>query len=151
MASGDDFDKHPPIGEDDPVPRVPRSRGVSLRSGEIMRIIMFAALLVAVVAMRKPCSEGVASFMGQFDGPIDAGAAVDKTRHLAAPQLPEGTTYVRVGVDDDPETVKKKIEEAQARAEAARRDAGAKAAGDSVQPSPHPDPSPEAGREGAPR
>ena len=153
MATGDDFEKHPPIGEDDPVPRVPRGRGVSLRSGEVMRIIMFAALLVAVIAMRKPCSAGVASFMGQFDSPLDAGAKADETRHITAPQLPQDLpegVYVKVGVDDDPEEVKKKIEAAQAKAEAmakakaetARRDAGA------VAESPHANPPPKTG-EGA--
>lgn len=58
--------------DQEPVPRLPRGSGFKLSTAEIIRIAMFATLLVAVIALRKPCSEGMAGFVDSFSPP-DAG------------------------------------------------------------------------------
>lgn len=61
------------------VPPLPRGRFFrQLAFMDIMRIAMFAALLVAIIAVRKPCADSAAHFVGSFEEPADAGPeAVD--------------------------------------------------------------------------
>lgn len=65
-----------------PVPRLPHGKGIRISGPAIVRILMFAALLLAVLALRKPCADGVSRFITQFDEP-DAGVAgaVRNARH----------------------------------------------------------------------
>jgi hypothetical protein len=78
-----DAPKQLPEPDDDvPVPRLPRGRGLALSTPAIIRIAMFATLLVAVIVMRRPCADNVAGFVGSFDTP-DAGAAKP-----TAPEIP---------------------------------------------------------------
>lgn len=95
---------HPPIGEADPVPRVPRPKGWGFPRGQVIRIAMFASLLVGVIMLRKPCSDGVGSFVDSFEAPIDAAPA------SSSPRGGEKVDYVRINADDDPDTVKRKID-----------------------------------------
>lgn len=50
-----------------PIPRTPKSRGIKIPRGSLFRIAMFAILLVGVLALRKPCSEGIGEFIESFD------------------------------------------------------------------------------------
>jgi hypothetical protein len=68
--------------DDAPVPRLPRGRGIALSTPALIRIAMFATLLVAVIVMRRPCADNVAHFVGSFDTP-DAGPAKP-----APPEIP---------------------------------------------------------------
>jgi hypothetical protein len=63
----------PTVSDDEPVPKLPRGRGIKLSFPEIMRILMIAAMLVAVVVLRKPCAENTGRFIDSFDPPADAG------------------------------------------------------------------------------
>ena len=58
------------------LPRGPLFRGFNAL--ELVRIGMFASLLVAVIALREPCADGAATFVGAFEetGP-DAAAPPD--------------------------------------------------------------------------
>lgn len=104
MARGDDFENHPPIGENDPIPRVPKAKGFGLSRGEISRIAIFGSLLFGILMLRQPCAHGVGSFVDSFEEPIDAAPASSTTI------VPPGD-YVHVGPDDSPEDVKRKIED----------------------------------------
>jgi hypothetical protein len=64
-----------PDRRDGEVPRLPRGPWLRLGGGQLYRIGSVALLLVAVVALRRPCADGVASFIGSFDPPPDAGPA----------------------------------------------------------------------------
>lgn len=55
------------------MPRLPRGRGLSLSAPEILRILMFAALLVAVITLRQPCASSAGKFINAFEPPPDAG------------------------------------------------------------------------------
>jgi hypothetical protein len=59
---------------DPDVPRLPRGKGISLTGPQMFKIVFFAALLVAVIVLQRPCSEAAGRFVGQFD-----------TRDAAAP------------------------------------------------------------------
>jgi len=52
---------------DEPVPRLPRGKGVLLTGAALFRILMCAGLLAGVLLLRKPCADGVANFMSSFE------------------------------------------------------------------------------------
>ena len=60
---------------DDDVPRLPRGKGFRLRSGDLVRIGMFATLLIMVALLGRPCASGMAGFVDSFSPAVDAGAA----------------------------------------------------------------------------
>jgi hypothetical protein len=60
---------------DDEVPRLPRGRWMKLDGPQLFRIGMIAILFVFVIVMRRPCADGVAGFVKQFDPPPDAAPA----------------------------------------------------------------------------
>ena len=61
-----------PSLDDEPIPRLPRGKLFKLTGPQMFRILFFAALLVGVLALRQPCSEGIGRFVESFDE-SDAG------------------------------------------------------------------------------
>jgi hypothetical protein len=61
-----------PADRDGEVPRLPRGPLLRLSAPALFRIGMIAIVLVAVIALRRPCADGVASFVTTMDAP-DAG------------------------------------------------------------------------------
>jgi hypothetical protein len=59
---------------DDDVPRLPRGKGLRLRTADVARIAMVALLLICIVVLGRPCASGVAGFVDSFSPPPDAGA-----------------------------------------------------------------------------
>ncbi len=98
-----------PRPDDEPVPRLPRGKGWGFSRGELVRIGMIAALLVAVVALRQPCSQSVGTFIQSFEPPIDAGVAPPQQ----LPPLQADEVYVHCGPEVTPEECARKIERAQ--------------------------------------
>lgn len=68
---------HQDRSDAEPVPKLPRGRGISLSTGEIIRIGMFGALLVGVIYLQRPCAENTARFVDSFEEPIDAAVEAD--------------------------------------------------------------------------
>lgn len=98
--------------DDEPVPRLPRGRGLSLSGPEILRILMFAALLVALVVLRKPCSDSAGKFIKAFEPPPDAGPAQAAPRGdtpLDEEALPG--KYIRLTPDMSEDEIRQKIEQ----------------------------------------
>jgi hypothetical protein len=60
---------------DDPVPRLSRGRGLRMRTPDLVRIGMFATLLVCLIALGRPCADGMAGFVESFSPPPDAAPA----------------------------------------------------------------------------
>lgn len=89
---------HPPIGEDDPVPKLPRGKGISLTGPQMFRIAVYGAMLVGIVIMARPCGESAARFMGEFDE-SDAGPA--ETATPRGPALPPGTVRITPDMTDE--------------------------------------------------
>jgi hypothetical protein len=59
---------------DDPVPRLPRGRGLKLSGPELFRISVTAAMLVAVVVLARPCANAVSGFVTSFEGSAKGSA-----------------------------------------------------------------------------
>ncbi len=74
---------------DDDVPRLPRGKGMRLRSTDVARIGMVALLLICIVVLGRPCASGVAGFVESFSPAPDAGAAAPATEELQLERLTE--------------------------------------------------------------
>lgn len=101
------------------MPRLPRGRGIKLTGPEVFRILIFAAMLVGVLALRQPCSDGVASFMGQFE-PLDAGmgdGGPPTTRPGPRSFESDSVEYIRITGDMSEQEIKQKLDQAGFRVE----------------------------------
>ena len=96
---------------DDDVPRLPRGRGFRFSTNEIVRILVVATALVALLVLQKPCARSVSKFVNSF-AEVDAGVASPDA--MLAPI--EG---VRLRTDMTPAELQAAIESAR------RPDAGA--------------------------
>ncbi len=68
----------------DDVPRLPRGRGITLSTTQLVRIIMVAVALVALIALQKPCANSVSRFVTSFQQP-DAGIRIARPDAGATP------------------------------------------------------------------
>jgi hypothetical protein len=100
----------------EPVPKLPRGRGIRLSGPEIFRVLLTLGMLVAIVVLAKPCSEAVSSFVMRFDKGSNQGSAMPKPDRVAPPQPTEGV-LIRSDMSDDEK--KAAIEHERARAAAA--------------------------------
>lgn len=96
----DYFDDDEVDDDDRSVPRLPRGRGINFFGGDFVRIAMFLTLLIAVLMLREPCSQGVARFMDSFE--VDAGAP------SSLPRLPEGR-LIHITGDETDEELRRKL------------------------------------------
>ncbi len=54
--------------DEPPVPKLPRGRGFKFSGPEIFRIAITLAMLVAVIALTKPCANAASTFVMGFEG-----------------------------------------------------------------------------------
>jgi hypothetical protein len=116
---------------DEPVPKLPRGRGIKLSSPEVFRILLTGGLLVAIIVLTHPCANAVSSFVTSFDNGSagSAAAAMPKPDNVRPPE-PDDTTYVRLRPGMTDEQVKAAIDEARAKAKArAAQGSGAQGSG----------------------
>ncbi|HWN69513.1 MAG TPA: hypothetical protein VNM90_17850 [Haliangium sp.] len=92
----------PPV-DDEAVPRLPRGWGMKLSLPEIMRILMIAAMLIAVLVLRRPCAENTGRFVESFEPPVDAGPA------RTPGQLPPGR-YIPLSGEMTEQELREKLE-----------------------------------------
>jgi len=59
----------------EPIPRLSRGRGLRLRTSDLVRIGMVATLLICILALGRPCADGMAGFVDSFSPPPDAAPA----------------------------------------------------------------------------
>jgi hypothetical protein len=59
---------------DEPVPKLPRGRGIKLGTAELFRIAITIAFLVAVIMLTKPCSQAVSTFVVGFGSGSGSGS-----------------------------------------------------------------------------
>ena len=101
---------------DEPIPKLPRSRGFKLSGPEIFRILLFAGLLFGVLALRQPCSEGIGTFVESFEVPDagpDTGAPEQPETPAVDPRLPGNVDgYIRLTGDMSEEEIRAKLEQA---------------------------------------
>jgi len=118
-----------PTGDSEPVPKLPRGKGLRLNGPEMFRIVITGAMLVAVLVMAKPCGNAVGNFMMGFEG-SGKGSAMPKPGNVDIPQLPGSAgDYVELhaGMTDD--QVREAIAQARAKHAAAMGSAAGSAQG----------------------
>jgi hypothetical protein len=111
-------DAVPQPDSNEPVPKLPRGRGLKLSGPELFRIAITLAMLIAVIALTRPCARSVSSFVMGFDGSAK-GSAMPKPGTVDVPKPPAGSDQyeaLRPGMTD--EEVKAAIERAKAKAAA---------------------------------
>ena len=72
--TADEPEADEPTPDVDVVPRIRRGRGIRINSTDVFRIASVAILLVGIIALQRPCADGVASFVTSMEHP-DAGPA----------------------------------------------------------------------------
>ena len=79
--------KPAPEPADEPVPKLPRGRGLKLSGPQLVRIFMTLFALVGVIVLAKPCSDSVSNFvMGYPQG--SAADKLPKPDNVAPPPPP---------------------------------------------------------------
>ncbi len=86
---------------DDDVPRLPRGKGLRLRTTDVVRIAMLVLLLVCIVVLGRPCASGVAGFVDSFSPGPDAGAAPAASEEMHLERLTEEEIRKRFPGDED--------------------------------------------------
>jgi hypothetical protein len=111
--------------DDEPVPRLPRGKGLTLDKAMLMRIAFTVALLVMVAVITRPCAEATSKFVTGFgdEGSGSAGRAMPQPGTVDVPK-----TELRV---EDYEYIHPNMTEAEQKAaiERARAKAAGSAAG----------------------
>ena len=119
-----------PAGDSEPVPKLPRGKGIRLNGPEMFRIVITGAMLVAVLVMAKPCGNAVGNFVMGFEG-SGKGSAMPKPGNVDIPRLPGSAgDYVELHAGMTDEQIQQAIAQARAKHAAAMGSAsGSKANG----------------------
>jgi hypothetical protein len=112
---------------DEPVPRLPRGRGMRFSRPEVFRIVGLAALLAFLLITGRPCADSVSRFVTSFGG---SGSAAAPSPLPGTGDVPSGSAgssvqdyeSLRPGMSEA--ELKAAIERARARAHGARSQAG---------------------------
>ncbi len=83
-------------GPDEPVPRLPRGRGIRLSRPELFRVAGLAILLVFLLVTQRPCADAVSRFVTSFD---DGSAASRPLPRPGTVDLPAGGGGSDLGSD----------------------------------------------------
>lgn len=62
--------------DDEPVPKLPRGRGIKLSGPQLFRIAILALTLVAVILLARPCGDAVGRFFNNFGSGAEGSAAL---------------------------------------------------------------------------
>jgi hypothetical protein len=103
---------------DEPVPKLPRGRGMKLSRPELFRIGFTLITLIGVMVLTKPCAQGMSGFVMSMDGSGSGGTAVKSTTmprpdNVDVP-VPQQYEQLRPGMTDA--ELKAAIERSKARA-----------------------------------
>ncbi len=153
--------------DDAPVPRLPRGKGFALSWPQLTRIGMTLVALVAIVALREPCSDSVGRFVTTFGGDAVApgaakaenggasltpaaaspAATAEPTKAPGATPAPGSATpepeYELMSTSMTDDELRAAFERAKRRAEAAKAKAAAEAASPSSAPAAELAPAPD--------
>ncbi len=120
--AGDDIEKpaSEPAGDSEPVPKLPRNRGIRLTGPEMFRIVITGAMLVTVLILAKPCGNAVSNFVMGFEGK-NKGSAMPKPGNVDLPSGLPGSAgdYVELHAGMTDEQIQQAIAQARAKHAAA--------------------------------
>jgi hypothetical protein len=113
--------EQPPPAEtpDEPVPKLPRGRGMKFSKPELFRIGFTLMTLVGVLMLTKPCSTAVSGFVMSMDGSVSSSAGGGTSTTMPRPDnvdvpVPQQYEQLRPGMTE--EELKAAIERSKARA-----------------------------------
>jgi hypothetical protein len=85
---------------DEPVPKLPRGRGIKLSGPELFRIGLTLIALIGVVVLTKPCANSVSGFVTSFDNgsntPTIKPGTVDLPKEQHFEHLKPGMTEAEI-------------------------------------------------------
>lgn len=110
--------------DDEPVPKLPRGRGLKLSGPELFRILLTIIALIGVIVLTRPCAHAVSGFVTSFDD--NKQKAMPKPGNVDVPAPAPDQQYERLKPGMTDEEIKAAIERSKARA------AGSAAAGSSA-------------------
>lgn len=117
---------------EEPVPKLPRGRGLKFSRPEIFRILMTLVALVGIIVLARPCASSVSNFVMGYSQGSDTASKLPKPGvepPAPAPDELDKYEHLRPGMTD--EEVKATIERAKA------KNAGTGSAGSAAAPAPH--------------
>ena len=115
--------------DSEPVPKLPRGRGLKLTGPEVFRVLITATMLIVVLILAKPCGEAVSKFVMGMDG-SGKGSALPTPGKLEVPQLPGSAgDYVELHPGMTDEEVRQAIEQAKAKQRERQAASGSAASG----------------------
>lgn len=117
------------VTDDEPVPKLPRGRGLKLDGPMMFRIGATLCLLIMIIVMRKPCANATSKFVTGFGDDGSAGV-VPKPGTIDVPvgsgsAKPTGDGMEHVGPGASEEEVRAAWERTRAKAKAAEGSAAA--------------------------
>ena len=105
------------MAADEPVPRLPRTRGFKLSTPQLVRIGLTASLLVLIIVVQRPCADSVSKFVTGFGGEGSAAATMPKPGTVDQPGGPGSAgDYEQLRPDMTEAEIKAAIERAKAKA-----------------------------------
>lgn len=114
--------------DDEPVPRLPRGRGLTLDGAMIFRIVTTLALLVMIVVTARPCAQATSKFVTGFgeegSGSATAGKAMPQPGNVDVPKQPTLDDYEVLRPDMTEAEQKAAIERARQKAQGSAAAAG---------------------------
>jgi hypothetical protein len=103
--------------DDEPVPRLPRTRGFKLSTPQLVRIALTAALLALIIAVQRPCADSMSRFVTSFG---DEGSAAGRMPRPGEVEPPSGIgsagDYETLRPDMTPAEIKAAMERSKAKA-----------------------------------
>lgn len=105
------------MAADEPVPRLPRTRGFKLSTPQLVRIGLTGGLLVLIVVIQRPCADSVSKFVTGFGPEGSAAASMPRPGTVDQPGGPGSAgDYVQLRPDMTEAELKAAIERARAKA-----------------------------------
>lgn len=96
---------------DEPVPKLPRGRGLKFSGPELFRIALTLITLIGIIVLTKPCSSAVSSFVTGFDE--GSNKTMPKPGNV---DMPRQETYEELKPGMTEAEIKAAIERSKARA-----------------------------------
>jgi hypothetical protein len=94
--------------DDEPVPKLPRGRGLKLSTAQLVRIGGTLALLVFLIVMQRPCANAVGKFVTGFGDQGSASSALPRPGNVDEPGPADAAIgsagdyeHLRPGMTDD--------------------------------------------------
>jgi hypothetical protein len=112
---------------DEPVPKLPRGRGLKLSGPQIVRIFMTLCALVGVIVLARPCANSVSSFVMGYSQGSDT-AKLPKPDNVSPPPL-DLNKYEQLKPNMTEEELKAAIERSKAKNAAETGTGGSAAVG----------------------